>query len=513
MADFQKANSLSAADSLFLYFEREGQPVNVAAVCTFAGAVPLAACIRFIESKLPLVPRYLQRVVAPSFQMDLPAWQPDPDFDIRHHVREIKLRQGTEAEFRAAAARILSTTMDRERPLWDFTLLQGLEGERTGAVVRIHHCLADGIAGVKLLNVVMDASPTPAPASPQTAQPPHRSRPAKESTLSELINAFISTLQRILAADSDLLSLAKYVVGGAEQQFHGNSSPAGSPIKADEIIPALEKWKRLLPEMAMAERLPFNVVCRGPEKFRWTEIPFAEIRAVKEACGATVNDVILTVVTAAVRRYARLHGVRLRGRMLRIMVPVNLRANGNADELGNQITFLPVNVPLEIDRPSELMAAVRAAVARSRSAHTAELISLIGTLVATIPTPLQALLGPIASQLPLSVCNLICTNVPGPQVPLYLIGHKLLSCYPYVPIGGEMGMNCAVLTYNGTAFFGFTGDAHAIPDLERLEKFVGRSFTELRQAVGVRARRLSPSRRRPRATVRQTAPLAKAVPA
>ena len=499
VADFQKANSLSAADSLFLYFERQGQPVNIAAVAAFEGMIPPDLCTAYIESKLPLMPRYLQRAVTPPYEIDLPAWEPDPNFDVRNHVRKVTLKRGTEAEFKAVAARILSDTMNRERPLWDFTLVHGLEGNRTGAVVRIHHCLADGIAGIKLLNAIMDASPTPLTVAPQRLRQARARRPREKSLLDELIGSSISAVQRLLTAESDLLGLAKYVVAGAERQLNGDDTPAPNGFDSDTVIPALGKLKRLLPELAMATRLPFNVVCRGPQKFRWTEIPFAEIRAVKQACGATVNDVVLTIVTAAVRRYAQLHGVRLRGRTLRIMVPVNVRTDGDGSELGNQITFLPVNIPMDIDGPRELMEAVREAVARSRSAQTAELISLIGTLVAAIPAPVQALIGPIFSQLPLSVCNLICTNVPGPQMPLYLLGHKLLSVYPYVPIGGEMGMNCAVLTYDGTAFFGFTGDAHAIPDLDRLEKFLDRSFAELRKGVGVHAQRTKPRRRQPQA--------------
>ena len=222
------------------------------------------------------------------------------------------------------------------------------------------------------------------------------------------------------------------------------------------------------------------------------EIPLAEIKAIKQACGATVNDVVLTVVTSTVRRYAELHGVRLKGQRVRIIVPVNIRGNEQATDLGNRITFIPVDIPLDIVDPRKLIDAVRAAVARARSAHLAELVGLLGSWLATIPNALQALVGPLVSQLPLSLCNLICTNVPGPQIPLYFLGHRLLACHPYVPIGGEMGMNCAVLTYDGTAFFGFTGDAQAIPDLRLLDKLLSASFAELLKAVGFRRPRRNP---------------------
>jgi diacylglycerol O-acyltransferase len=215
----------------------------------------------------------------------------------------------------------------------------------------------------------------------------------------------------------------------------------------------------------------------------------ADIKAVKNACGATVNDVVLTIVTSAIRHYVEMRSVRIRGRLLRIGVPVNVRGRGDAGELGNRITFLPVTIPLDIRSPRKLLTALRERMAFLKSAHVAELVGMAGSMLGTIPTMAQAVLGSIVNELPLGLCNLICTNVPGPESPLYLLGHKMLRCYPYVPIGGDLGINCAMLTYNGTAYFGFTGDVHAAPDLGRLDKFLKTSFAELRRAVGIRPRR------------------------
>jgi diacylglycerol O-acyltransferase len=500
MADIRNPNSLSPGDALFLYFEREGQPVNVASVNVFDGVISLDRCMEFIESKLPFIPRYLQRVATPLYNIDLPCWEYDPEFDLRNHVREVVLKRGTEIEFKNVAGQILSTTLNRKRPLWDFTLVHGLKGNRTGAVIRMHHCLADGIAGVGLLNALLDPSPTP-PRMPKDkehfhAPPP---RPGEKSLLNDLISSSMTAVQRILAAESEFLTLAKQVIGGVEKQpgaAEAISEPAAGP---EARIPLIDELQRVLPELAATpNRLPFNTVCRGPQKFNWFSIPLAEIKAVKQACGATVNDVVLAVVTSTVRRYAELHGVQLKGQRVRIIVPVNLRGNVQATDLGNRITFLPVDIPLDIVAPRQLIDAVRAAVARARNAHLAELVGLLGSFVGAVPNALQALVGPLISQLPLSLCNLICTNVPGPQVPLYFLGHRLLSCHPYVPIGGEMGMNCAVLTYDGTAFFGFTGDAHAIPDLRVLDKLLSTSFAEMLKSVGVRRARPNRERTKPR---------------
>jgi diacylglycerol O-acyltransferase len=201
-----------------------------------------------------------------------------------------------------------------------------------------------------------------------------------------------------------------------------------------------------------------------------------------------VNDVILALVTATVRRYLEMHGDRVKGRMFRMMVPVNLRGSDSPGELGNRISLVPVTIPLDIRNPRKLLAAVHRRTEFLKGAHTAELVSLAGGLLGMFPTSAQALAGHIISRLPFTPFNMVCTNVPGPQYPLYLLGHKMLHCYPYVPVGGEMALNCAILTYDGTAYFGFSGCAHAVPDLRRLEAFLKLSFTELRDAAGVRPR-------------------------
>ena len=153
--------------------------------------------------------------------------------------------------------------------------------------------------------------------------------------------------------------------------------------------------------------------------------------------------------------------------------------DGSATDLGNQISFVPVPVPLDIRDPLKLFTVIRERVEFLKRTRAAEFVGLLGGLLSTLPNAFWKNIGPVASQLPLSLCNTICTNVVGPQVPIYLMGHKMLSWYPWVPIGGLMGINCAILTYNGTAFFGFTGDVKAAPDLELLEKFVDQSFADL----------------------------------
>jgi hypothetical protein len=210
-------------------------------------------------------------------------------------------------------------------------------------------------------------------------------------------------------------------------------------------------------------------------------------------------------VTATIRDYSEHHGDRVKGRLLRIMVPVNLRGSDSSANPGNHISLVPVTIPLGIHSPKKLLAAVHKRTEFLKHARAAELVSLFGGLIGVFPGPIQAFAGPMISQVPFTPFNMVCTSVPGPQFPLYLLGHKMLHWYPYVPVGGEMAVNCAILSYDGTVHFGFSGDVHAAPDLRRLEEFLNVSFAELRDASGIKPpRRKAPPRKkvvaRPQAT-------------
>ncbi len=466
MSKAGRNNSLSWGDTFFLYLEREGQPLNVACTCVFEGALSLRAFTKYVESKLSLIPRYRQHAVFPSFNFGLPTWEFDPNFDIRNHVRQLVLKRGTDNDLKAVAANIISSTLNRERPLWDLTLVRGLQGNRTGLVIRLHHALADGISGVEIMNVLLDSTPTPQivpPGKQGSAEP--QSTDSVALLLDGLLKNYQSFMQGAFTAQAEVVNVARELLAGAAKG------------QTEELI-------RLMPELATpSDRLPFNKVCRGPQEIAWGEIAMADIKAIRENLGGTVNDVVLTVVTSTVRRYVELHGTKVKGRHLRLIVPVNVRSNGDASELGNRITFLPIDVPLDVRDPGKLLAKVSERMVFLRGIGVTELVGLFGALVSKIPLPLQAILAPLATQLPLSLCNMICTNVPGPQHPLYLLGHKMLCSYPYVPIGGEMGVNVAILSYDGNAYFGFGGDVHAVPDIDRFEELLRVSFKELLEAA------------------------------
>ena len=415
MPDAQVNECLPFSDAFFLYLEQPGAPLNVALISAFEGVIPLAPCMEYVNSKLPLIPRLLQRVIIPPLNIGPPTFRYDPHFNIRNHVREIKLKHGTDVEWKSAVSEILSSHFDRSRPLWDFTLLHGLKGARTGAVLRLHHCIVDGVAGVGLLNTLLDPSPVTPPLDHKKWSIPAPA-PADPGTmlLDTLINACFSTGQAFLTVHSELLRMAQQA-----------SHPCGNGSHADQIqdavrplasIAPLGDLARFVTELARpTQRLPFNVLCRGPQKFEWTEISMAEIAAIKQACDATVNEVVLTVISATLRRYAELHKLKMKGRKLRIVMPVNIRLEGQSGLAGNQITFLPIDIPLNGRDPLKFLTLVQKRAKFSKTAHAAELVGLAGMLIAATPPTLQALTGSVLSQMPISLCNSICTNVPGPN--------------------------------------------------------------------------------------------------
>ncbi|HXZ13479.1 MAG TPA: wax ester/triacylglycerol synthase family O-acyltransferase [Candidatus Sulfotelmatobacter sp.] len=493
MRNHQPGDRLSWGDTVFLHLEREGMPLNVASVCVFEGKLSFKDCVQFVESKLHAIPRYLKRVVPEPLGLGLPSWEYDPEFDLRRHLRQITLKHGTETELKGVAAKLFSQVMDRRHPLWEITLAHGLKGDRTGLIIRMHHCLSDGIAGVGLMNVLFDANPN-APRLPKKKlrfRVPSAPRDPLNTLASGLLDSYSELVTRMLSAWADVLNIAERVAAD------------GSKVTAEEV-------SQLLPEItSTTERLRFNVIYRGPQKFAWARIPLSEIKAIRKTCGASVNDVLLTLVTSTIRRYSELHGDRVKGRLLRMMVPVNLRGNSSPNELGNRISIVPVTVPLDIRNPRKLLATVHRTTEFLKQAHTAELVSLAGGLIGILPSALQAFAGPIMSQLPITPFNMVCTNVPGPQYPLYLLGHKMLRWYPYVPVGGEMAVNCAILSYDGTVYFGFSGDTHAAPDLRRLEQFLKASYLELRDATRPRQKKSA----RPKEAAAKPRAASKAAPA
>jgi diacylglycerol O-acyltransferase len=487
MANAHGGDRLSAQDALFVYLEKKEMPLHIGCVMIFDGRIPMQRLMAQIEARLPQIPRYRQRLVFPPFHLGHPTWEFDPEFDIRRHFRHVRLKHGTEEELRALAGEILGEVMDRNRPLWDITVIDGLGGGRSALLVRIHHCMVDGVAGVALVNVLLDASPKP-PRLPR--KQPFEAPPLPDAAsrlLSALIGSYADMSNRLLNAQSAVLDVAKAMFVDL---------PAVAP----------DQLARLLPECFLpVERLPFNKPVLGPRQLAWAEFPLQEMKAIRVAAGCKINDIAVSIVTDAVRRYSLLHGQNLDGRWIRYMVPVNLRSDSDNPGMGNDLSLIPATVPLDIADPLELLAEVHKRLETLKRSHIADVILLGGTWAAGSPVPFQVAFGLLGNVLPVPLWHMVCTNIPGPQVPMYCLGREMLTYYPYVPIGNDMGACVAIASYNGKMFFNFSGDTAAAPDLDRLRDFLIQSYTELREKIGVAPAVHAPAKPKPEAVAAKPA--------
>lgn len=475
---------LSAVDAGFLYLERKEIPLHMAIVAIFDGPIPFERFVSDVNSKLPRIPRYRQVVRMPPYSVGYPTWEEDPDFDIRQHIFRVSVDPpGGQPELEALAGRILSPLMDRSKPLWDFYVVDGLKGGRGALIARLHHSLADGISGASLMRLIL----TPVPEVPGPVRKAHRPRkapPASQSVVDALASAVEGSLQGLLAVQQSLLDLTEALLND------------GTGI-------SLQGLAELLPEFAMSvERLPFNKPCGGDRKFCCAELDLADVQAVRQSAGGTVNDIILTVLTRALARYVKLHHQSVANRLVRIVCPVNLRHGDQEGKTGNEISFLPVALPMDLPDPVAMLRAVAARTEAMKRGKAANMVALAASCIASAPPVLQELFWKGISQitLPLPLFNIICTNVGTlSAVPLYAAGRRMIASYPQVPTGYELGIGCAVQSYGDRIFFGLIADAQAAADVSRLRDFLYVSFRDLCRAAGVKkARRARPRKAKPR---------------
>jgi diacylglycerol O-acyltransferase / wax synthase len=496
--------NMSATDAAFLYLERKEVPLHIASVCVFDGPIPFQQFVANINSKLHLVPRYLQIPRMPSWDLEFPTWEDDPKFDIRRHVFPVTLpAPGGEAELQVLASCILSQLLDRNKPLWDVHVVDGLKDGCGAIILRVHHALADGMSGAGLMRLLLDPSPEVPQAYPKPQYRKVRKAPAPQSTAETLSTALNGALGRLLQFEAGMLGLAENVIGSKK---HDSGEPAQSHVKG---------LVGLLPEFtASIERLPFNKPCTGKRKFCWAEFKMADVQAIRDAAGGTVNDVILAVVTRALSHYVKLHGESVVGRFVRVVCPVNLRAPDEKNGTGNQISFLPVALPLDAHGPVRTLQEVTTRTETLKRSGALSFVGIAAKWFSAAPPPLQALFWRNIPEviLPVPLLNMICTNVVGSPTPLYAVGRRMLAAYPQVPTGWDLGVGCAAHSYDGKLFFGLIADTHAAPDVDRLRDFLSLSFEELRRsAAKKRARRVqkpAPAARAPQETADKPVPTA-----
>ncbi len=458
---------LSFLDAAFLYLEKKECPMNIGAASIFEGKLTHEELTRYIEERLHLVPRYLQKVSPDPFNIAHPEWEFDPNFDIKNHI--IKVKQNKPFRLKDLAklsGQIMSELMDRNKPLWELYVVENFEGGCSAMIAKVHHCMADGISGVDLMKVLFEMTP-------QAQKPPQRDemyieapkpKEPAEKFFDSLLHTFQETMTKIIEFQGGLLYMAKV-------------------FSRPDTIQSLPQIAELIPAVtAPPPILPFNAECSGQRRLAWTEFSFTEARKIRNFLGGTVNDVVLTALTKAVSDYTKLHGQKVKDNFVRFMVPVNLRQKEQRGSLGNLISFLPVEIPLDIENLTELFKYVNQKMNRMKETHIAEGLMLLGAMYAMIPAPIQAALCAVA-KLPFPPFNMVATNVPGPQIPLYLAGKKMIKQYPYVPVGYKLGLGCAILSYNQTLYFGLSSDAKAMKDVEKFKQFLEKALIDLSKLV------------------------------
>ncbi|HYH57923.1 MAG TPA: wax ester/triacylglycerol synthase family O-acyltransferase [Thermoleophilaceae bacterium] len=456
---------LSSVDASFLHQEGRSSHMHVGAVMIFEGPPPSREdFLAQIDSRLHLVPRYRQKLTFPRFEMGRPLWVDDPRFNLGYHVRHTALPSpGNVEQLRLLAGRIFSQRLDRSKPLWEVWLVQGLEDNRFALINKTHHALVDGVSGVDLATVLFDVSPVP-----REIEDTDDWVPAPEPSQAELIAEGVK----------GLLKTPTEVAGSALKALRDPTGTARSAREAAEGVGEI-LWAGLNP----APETPLNVSIGPHRRVWWVRSSLDDFKSIKNALGGTVNDVVLTVVSGALGRWLRTRGVRTEGLELRALVPVSIRAAGAESELGNQIAAMRGPLPVYATDPIDRLEIVKEAMGhlkQSKQALGAEVISGLNDFAP--PTLLAQ-----ASRLNFStrLFNLIVTNVPGPQFPLYLLGRELQELAPMAFLPEDHALAVAIMSYNGCVDFGLLGCYDAMPDLDVFADYLDDALAELMQAAGV----------------------------
>lgn len=495
------ARRLNAFDASFLYLERPSQPLHVASVLTFEGALDFGRLIALLRTRVPLLPHYTDRMMPAPFGLAHPSWEPDPEFDLSAHVQHHTLRPpGGDKELADLCAALYAQPLDRAKPLWEVHLIDdgrrstwraphaastrvdgpgchAREGSpRSALFVKAHHCLIDGISGVQVLGALLDTSVEARP----VVSPDARPHPELPGMVRRLVGALSD---RAAAGIARSVAMATLV-----------GRPRSAAAKLRETGDAIAHVARTF--LAEAPRTPFNGRTGRDRHLAWVSVSLAETKAIKTQFGGSLNDVVLAVISGALRRLLLERGADPDRLELRALVPVTVRRPHEHLTLGNRISMMVVPLPVGIHDPVERLRQVRVATTHLKADRAAAKITRILQLVELLPPRLTRLAGWI--QRPGASVNTICTNVPGPPISLYQQGVRLDRVIPFAPIVDGIGVAFAVLSYEDTLTLGVTADPGLVPDVQAVVAALRTSFQELSTATDVVA--VMPQRSELRAT-------------
>ena len=449
---------LSSVDAGFLHMEEDGAHMHIGALGIFEGPAPSGPAFRtHIDSRLPQLPRYRQRIQLMPLGTGRPVWVEDESFRLDYHVRHSALPSpGGDDELMALVNRVIGQRLDRSKPLWELWLVEGLENDRWAIISKTHHAMIDGVSGVDLMTVLFDIEPTTAV---EAAPPPWT--PAKAPGTVEL-----------------LVGGAQGLVRNALQLSTKGALLAARPKEAVQstigVVSAVAETLR--PMVDAAPKTPLNQK-PGPHRVvAAVTTKLSDYKVAKAATGATVNDVVLSAVAGALGKFLDDRGVDTKGLQLRACVPVSLRPDSKKGALGNEIAIMMASLPVGLTDPKARLSFVQAAMEHLKSSKQAEGAKVLTSIENALPPAILAR----AARLGFSsrLYNLLVTNVPGPQIPIYLLGRQLQELVPLVFLAPEHLLAIGIMSYNGNVTYGLMADADGVPDLHVLAGYLEEALAE-----------------------------------
>ncbi len=460
-----RPDRLSGLDSSFLHLEHDATHMHVAGCAIFEGPPPAyEELLEEIVSRLHLVPRYRQRLALVPLGQGRPVWVDDPHFNAAFHVRHTALpHPGGEDELKRLAGRVFSQSLDRSKPLWELWLVEGLADERFALLTKTHHALVDGVSGVDIATVLFDTAREPAPVAPPEHEWIPRPLPSDAQLLADAL------LERA--------TVPAEIARGARAALRGPRNLAERFGQALVGLGAMA-WAGL----TAAPPSPFNVRIGPHRRFTWVSADLKELKAIKDALGGTVNDVVLAAVAGALGRYMRLHGHPTDDVVLKAMVPVSVRADVERGALGNRVAAMWAPLPVGLTDPIQRLLKIRREMQDIKDSGQAVGAQVLTELSGFAPPTIMAQAARLQARQRLF--NLVVTNVPGPQMPLYALGRELESIFPMVPLAENTALGIAVMSYNGQMNFGLNADYDALADVEVLAEELRAAIEELSAAAG-----------------------------
>jgi diacylglycerol O-acyltransferase len=459
----ERLTPLAAA---FLEAEDEDSRASLAigSLAVFEGpAPPFEEFVETIAGRLPLIPRYRQRLCTVPFDLSEPVWADDPGFDLSRHVRRTVVPPpGEHDEIGRLVSRLMASRMDRSRPLWEYWFCEGLSGGRWALLSKLHHSLVDGVSGTDLYRLVLDPSPEPRPAEPDDWQP--------------------------APAPSTLSMTARGLVDLAGSPARTARAAVGAARRPRDLLSTAEASGRGLVAMAgallPAQRSSLSGPLQGSRRYTWTDVPLSDVSSVRHRFGATVNDVALAAVSGGLRSLLLSRGEEPGHHMIRSLVPVSTREPGLEAVPDNRVSLMLPYLPVDVADPQQRLAAVRSRLRTLRGAGEPVAGATATAVAAYGPFPPVSLGVRLAFHLPHRTVITVTTNVPGPRQPLYGLGRRVLEMLPYVPIADRVRIGVAMFSYCGTLTFGITGDFTTVPDIDVLAEGISDSLAELVRLAG-----------------------------